>query len=398
MTATTAPPRRGRVPAPPVEPPTGLVPATVTAACVAAAIGLIAAETVVLLAWASDARSSIESLPAARAGLLAWLLAHGAPVSIPGGVLSVAPLGLTVLLGVLLVRAGQSVVRRTRPATTGRALVAGAAVGVPYSLLAALVTGPATIGAARPAPVATMFAALGLGAAGGAVGAAREVGFARVAALVPARAAVVVRAAAVAVGALVVTGAVGMAAALAAHGPRVGEVTESLGVGLVSGFMLAVVSVLLAPVAVVWCAAYALGTGFAIGAGTSVAPTGVRLGPLPAFPLLAALPGEGGAPAVSLLLLAGPLTAGVLAGLMVVRGLRGRSPAVLAAYGLAVGPVTGVVVGIACVLAGGGIGTGRLAVAGPSAWVTALAAAEWVGLVGAATAYLAARRPGPLSP
>jgi len=40
----------------------------------------------------------------------------------------------------------------------------------------------------------------------------------------------------------------------------------------------------------VWAAGYAVGPGFANGTGTGVALRGFTLGPLPAFPLLAALP------------------------------------------------------------------------------------------------------------
>ncbi|HVF18778.1 MAG TPA: DUF6350 family protein [Mycobacteriales bacterium] len=376
------------------EPPTavGMVAATVTAACTAAALGLLAAETLVLLAWASDSRSAVDALPAAKAGALAWLLAHGAPVSIPGGVLSVAPLGLTLVLALLLARAGATAVRRHAPSTVSGALLTGAGVGVPYSLLAALVTGPAALAGARPAPVATMVAALALGGVAGGMGAAREVGTARVLLAVPAPARAVGRAAGVALLALVVTGAVATAGSLLTHAGRADRLAESLQLSVASGVMLIVVSVVLSPVAVVWAAAYSLGTGFAIGAGTSVAPTGVRLGPLPSLPMLAALPGEGDAPTISLLLLAGPLVAAVLAGLTVVRRLPGRTPAVLSAHGLAAGVAAGAVVLVVCVLAAGGIGSGRLSTAGPSPWLTALAAAEWIGLGGAATAYLAARR------
>ncbi len=393
MVQTAAPTSRTRVtnaPAPPR--PMGLVPAAVTAACTAAALGLLAAQTVVLLAWASDGRSAVDAVPVAKAGVLAWLLAHGASVSLPDGSLSVAPLGLTALLGVLLIRAGASVVRRTRPTGPVAALAAGAAVGVPYALLAALVTGPATLGGVRPAPLSTLFAALALGSVSGAIGGAREVGSARVLALLPDTARAVVAAAGVALLALVVTGAFATAGSLLAHGGRAGDLAGDLDVGLVGGLMLVVVGLVFVPSAVVWGAAYALGTGFAIGAGTSVAPTGVRLGPVPAFPLLAALPGEGSAPVVSLLLLAGPIVAGVLAGLVVVRRLAHRSPASLALQALAAGLAAGIATVVACVLVSGGVGPGRLAVAGPSPWLTGLAAAEWVGLVGAATAYVVAGR------
>lgn len=386
--ASRAIPTAARAAAPPV----GLVPASVTAACTAAALGLLAAQTVVLLAWASDGRSAVDALPAAKAGLLAWLLAHGATVTLPDGAFSVAPLGLTALLAVLLARAGASVVRRTRPAGPVAAIAAAAAVGVPYALLAALLTGPAALGGARPAPAATLLATLLLGTLCAAVGGAREIGLARVLALLPDAARTVGAAAGVALLTLVATGALAAGGSLLGHVGRAGQLASDLDTGLLGGLLLLVAGVLFVPTAVVWGAAYALGTGFAIGAGTSVAPTGVRLGAVPAFPLLAALPGEGAAPVVSLLLLGGPLLAGVLTGLVVVRRLPGRPPRAPALVALAAGPAVGIVTVLACVLASGGVGPGRLAVAGPSPWIAGLAAAEWVGLVGAATAYVVARR------
>ncbi|HVE62192.1 MAG TPA: DUF6350 family protein [Mycobacteriales bacterium] len=396
--APTVPTRRSRGTSAAVPPrPVGLVPATVTAACTAAALGLLAAETLVLLAWASDGRSALPALPAAKAGLLAWLISHGATVSLPDGTLSVAPLGLTALVALLLTRAGSSVVRQTRPAGPVAAVAAGAALGIPYAVVAVLVTGPAALGGARPAPVATLLAALLLGSAFGAIGAARETGLARVLSLLPHTARAVGSAAGVALLVLVATGAVAAGGSLLAHGGRAGDLTGDLDVGLVGGLMLVVGGLAFLPTAVLWGAAYALGTGFALGVGTSVAPTGVRLGPVPVFPLFAALPGVGRAPMVSWLLLAGPILAGMLAGLVVVRRLGPRSPRSLALHALAVGPAAGVVTVLACVLVSGGIGPGRLAVAGPSPWLTGLAAAEWVGLVGAATAYLVARR-GATSP
>jgi len=355
-------------------------------------LGLLAAETMVLLAWASDGRSAVDAIPAAKAGLLGWLLAHGATVSLPEGALSVAPLGLTALLAVFLARAGASVVRRTRPVDPISAVMAGAAVGVPYGLLAALVTGPAALHGARPAPVATMVAALALGSTAGAVGAAREAGFDRVMARLPDPVRAVGAAAAVAVLVLVGTGALAAGGSLAAHSRRAAQLTQDLDVGVAGAAMLLVLSLSLAPTAVVWGAAYALGTGFALGAGTSIAPTGVRLGPVPAFPLFAALPGEGPAPSISLLLLLGPIAAGVLAALVVVRRMPGRSAAAHCALALAAGLAVGLVTALACVAVSGGLGPGRLAVAGPSPWVTGLAAAEWVGLGAAATAYVVSSR------
>ena len=56
-----------------------------------------------------------------------------------------------------------------------------------------------------------------------------------------------------------------------------------------------VATVLVLPNAVLFSGSYLLGPGFAVGAGTAVTPTGVALGALPMFPLLAALPDNGSA-------------------------------------------------------------------------------------------------------
>ncbi|WP_461016332.1 cell division protein PerM, partial [Streptomyces daliensis] len=64
-----------------------------------------------------------------------------------------------------------------------------------------------------------------------------------------------------------------------------------------SGYVAVLLAaVALVPNAAVWGAAYALGPGFTLGAGSAVDPLGGAVGypQLPHFPLLAALPGEGG--------------------------------------------------------------------------------------------------------
>ena len=210
--------------------------------------------------------------------------------------------------------------------------------------------------------------------------------------VVPPTARTVVPAALAALAVIAATGALAAAASLLWHVDRAGEFATGLDLGPVGGLMLLLVGVTLVPNAVVWASAYALGTGFAVGTGTAVAPTGVTLGAVPALPLLAALPGPGAAPRVSLLLLAGPVAAGVLAGAIVVRRMPGLTPARAAGWGLATGPVVGAAAVLACWLAGGPAGPGRLADVGPSPWWTGLAAAEWVGFGAAATAAMLARR------
>jgi hypothetical protein len=148
-----------------------------------------------------------------------------------------------------------------------------------------------------------------------------------------------------------------------------------------------VLSLLYVPTVAIWAAAYLVGPGFAIGAGTSVTAAGVQLGPLPGVPLLAGLP-EGPVSGVATVLFLLPIAAGVLAGVALARSTPSGQPLprLLGTVAL-VGPVAGLLVGLAAFAAGGPLGGGRLAVVGPSVWQVALACAGGItvaAVVGAA--------------
>lgn len=382
-----------RTPARPVRrgPSPGAMATTVLRSSLrAVGLGLVAVEAVVVLAWALDGRSGAGSGEALRAGALVWLVAHGARVAVRGGAFGLMPLAVTGLLLWLALRAGAAVVRELQPRPLGVAAWLGAAIGVPYAVAAALLTAAARTAEARPAPVRALLLAGALSAAAGAVGGARARGWDP--RDVPDRVRLVGTAAAASLGTLAAGGAVAMAAALVWHFGRATSLVEALRPGVPGAVVLLLLCVAYAPNAVVWCVAFGAGTGFAVGTGTSVAPTGISLGPMPAFPLLAALPGAGPAPRPSLLVLVVPLAAGVVAGVFTTRLDPALSAGRAAAWAALSGPVTGVAVALACVLASGPAGPGRLSQAGPGAALAGLAVAEWVALTGAATAALLARR------
>jgi hypothetical protein len=120
------------------------------------------------------------------------------------------------------------------------------------------------------------------------------------------------------------------------------------------------VMALVAPNAALLGSAYLLGPGFAIGTGTTVSPSAVSLGAVPAFPLLAALPNEGPTPGWLVVLMGVPaLCAAVGAGI----GRRDGEPQPLdlaALRGAAAGFFAGVLITLAIGLAGGPAGTGRM--------------------------------------
>jgi hypothetical protein len=175
------------------------------------------------------------------------------------------------------------------------------------------------------------------------------------------------------------------------------DLVHAVDAGVLGGLLLVVGCLLLVPNAAVWVAAYSVGTGFALGAGTAVAPSGVEIGNVPALPLLAALPGAGPAPRASLVLVAIPVAAGVMLAWALVKRLGDVTAGRAAVLAGATGAFVGVVVALCCWLAGGSMGPGRLAEAGPNPLLTGLAAAEWLGFVGAGAAALLvrARRPRP---
>ncbi len=103
-----------------------------------------------------------------------------------------------------------------------------------------------------------------------------------------------------------------------------GDVIEALGTDAFGGAMLAVAQLGLVPNLVLWAVSWLTGTGFAVGAGTMFAPDHVLGGPMPALPLLGALPTQAGgllvwAPVVVVLV-------GALAGLRLHRGLEEEAP------------------------------------------------------------------------
>jgi Family of unknown function (DUF6350) len=145
-------------------------------------------------------------------------------------------------------------------------------------------------------------------------------------------------------------------------------------------FILA--AVLVVPNAVLFSGSYLLGPGFAVGTGTIVSPTVVALGPLPMFPLLAALPDAGPTSVWTAYLMAvPPLVAGVAAARAQRRyptlrweegGLRGCTGGVFA----------GLVVGLLATIAGGAVGPGRMRLVEPFAFEVLVHAITTFGIGG----------------
>lgn len=361
------------------------------AAIGAGALGMLACLSIVVLGWATDPQSSGTSPGLLRAAGHLWLLAHRAPLVLASGTIAIAPLGLTAVIAVLLVRAAEGAGRRTRSRGRREAIAAALSIAVPYALVVAVGATASRTPEVGTLPGRALISGFVLAALAALVGAARRVGWQEISGDWPAAARAVPAAVLVAVVALLATGAALVAAALIADVSRVSELARSVQAAGPAGFALLVLQLALAPNAAMWGAAHAAGTGFAIGIGTQVGPAGVTLGSVPALPLLAALPISGPAPAAAALATVGVVAAGLLAGAVLARrlgpGLAHQAPLWMALTAL----TTGAVFAALCWVSGGS-GPGRLAVLGPDPLLSGAAVAQWLALAGVPAAWVVSWR------
>jgi hypothetical protein len=334
---------------------------------------------VILGWWQAGAEGSVATV-AAAAGV-AWLAGHGVPVDIGAIHLSVTPLALTVLVFWRLAKAAAGTTR----AIGGRDTAAvRAAAGLITILYTGLVAGAAALCSTGPFAVDLLPAllhAVPLIAAATAYGAAREAG------VLPWDTASVwmrrgLRTGMITAGALLACGAAATGVAFAVRGP---VVADTLGLYGSESWIVAMISLLYLPNCAVWAAAYITGPGFAVGAGTAVQASMAELGPLPAFPVFAAVP-TAPLPSYATILIGLPLMlAAVFGVILTYRSPDLRVPRVTTAATVAA--ATGaVVLGVLAYLSGGAAGVNLMADLGPDPLaVTGIAAVQFlIGLLGAA--------------
>jgi hypothetical protein len=337
----------------------------------AVAAGLLTCCALAVVGWFAGSSGGVGD--GLRAGLLAWLMGHGSGLVLPEAHITVIPLGLSCALGLLLVRAGTWVGQTSAIPDLRAAAGASGVICLLYASavwLVALSVSTASVraGATRPVVGATILAAV---CGGG--GVLRGAGLAAEGTALMPRAVRVVAAGALAgVATMLATGAVLVSCSLVSDYGSARAAAETLRPGMVGGVLLMLVGVAAVPNAVLCAGAFAAGRGFAIGAGTVVAPGGVSLGPVPAFPLLAALPDGGAQPWWVQALVVAPLLAGLVSGIVVVRHAKAenlKARVLLAGFG---GATSGVCFGLLTFLATGSAGPGRMSVIGPQVWPTAM--------------------------
>jgi hypothetical protein len=371
-------------------------PLAVTGAIAASMVtitGLLILTPLVIAGWIAAPHVGLGLPGVVRTATSLWLAAHHVEFTFKGaGRIGMLPLGLVLLPGALLWRAGRWVVRvgeLTKLSELGYAVLALAA---PYAVLCGALALVSRSRPASPSLLEAVIAGFLLAFCAGGLGGARALApWPRLFGLMPPRSRSVVLGTAGALAMLCAGGALLAGGALATHLGEYRSMDALLAPGLVGGALLVLVELAYVPNAVGWAICYSLGPGFAFGTSTVVAPTGAALGPLPLFPLLAALPTSAtGIPAwVSAGVLALPYAAGIVGGILVARAAPSPAVEVVPLWGFACGAATGCVIGVLAAFSGGSLGSGRLAAVGPSGWQAALVAVLEVGVSAAIAAGLA---------
>ncbi|WP_242625619.1 DUF6350 family protein [Streptomyces sp. BK022] len=390
----------------------GLGPALAGGA-LAAGLGLGACAALVMVLWVSSPYPDSGPGGALHVAAALWLLAHGVEL-VRAETLSGAPqpVGLTPLL--LLALPVWLVYRAARDATDASDEPDGPPPVPARTAWTGVVLGYLGVGAAaalyasggEPRPEWTWVTVCLPLLAGGAAGVGVWAGAGRPHPPVSSRLphwvrgdtlGTAARAAGVATAVLAGGGALLLGASLVWHGETARLAFTQLTQGWTGRLTVLLLAVTLVPNAALWSASYALGPGFALGAGHLVHPLASDPAPLlPPFPLLAAVPDAGaGTPlnwAVALVPVAAGVTAGWFVAASAVRRARpwlhwsaGRSIGVLALAAL----LCALALTLLAELSGGPLGTSTLSRFGPLGWQTGPAAALWLLLLGTPVTLMA---------
>jgi hypothetical protein len=325
----------------------------------------------------TDAGSHGTPSGALRVGALGWLAAHGSGVSIEGIRITAVPLAVTVLCVWSAWRVGHRVGESVsghgpdadRIADGERdwtVPVAGGLFAIGYVLVAVLATSLASTIETAPSTARVAAWSTAIAAAAGLPAIARGSG--RAAIWLPAIPAAV-RDTAVLVRSIlrawIVVALVALVVALVLDFSTAANIVSQLDSDAGDIALLAALTVLVLPNAALFSSAYLLGPGFTVGTGTVVSPGAVVLGPLPLFPLLAALPDAGPTPGWAGWLMVTPVLVAGAASALAHRSRPAPAWDQAAIRGCGAGLVAGLVLGFLTSLAGGAVGPGRMADVGP---------------------------------
>jgi hypothetical protein len=367
--------------------------------------------------WAAQYGFAIDWVVFWRASADIWLLGHGVDMQVsldtalatsigmPEGTafaLRIAPLGFALLTLLLATRAGRRV-GETRYRNLGSAVSL-----LTFAVLSATVTLTALYPLARPSIAQGLTLptlVFGLGFVTGLLRTRRAEGDDAGSSLrdwiddwspsVRATLRTAVLGGVGAVGVVFAASAVVLAVLIGASYAQVISLYEGLHAGPLGGLALTLGQLSFMPNLVIWVASWLIGPGFAIGVGSAVSPLGTTLGPLPAIPVLGALPTADLAFGFAGLLV--PVVAGFLVGALVYPRLAreldvDNSALWILGAGVGSGVVAGALFGLLAWFSGGAAGPGRLEQVGPDPLSVAAFAALEVAIATTLGLAAAARR------
>lgn len=337
----------------------------------AAALSLVLVGLPILGAWLLSPESDVGWSAMLRTVAGSWLAAQAVPVLVDGVLVTLLPWGLGAVCAVLLILAGRWAARASAVGGPGEVAAVVAPAAIVYAAIVGGLAG--MLGSPVPRAVAT---ALVAAAALTTWGVLRGSG---VRLEVPALVRRVAAAAGVALGVLVLAGGVLTAVALVSRSAEIAAAMATLAPDVAGAVALTLLSLGYVPILVIWGTCVVLGLGFSLGPGVVISPFAADpAGPIPALPVLAAVPDS--LPTVTQALPVLGLLAGVLAGLVLRRrgatGWPGVRDAVLAAAAVGAG------IAVLAFAASGALGRERLAALGPDVFMVSAAAAVVV-LLGA---------------
>lgn len=378
-------------PAPGAEPRRPLALGAAVAGVVAAGSVLLGCMALALAGWfASDAASYGDTRDALRVGADAWLLGHGAHLQLPDAGITVVPLGLTLVCVYVAFRLGRWAALTSAADDAATVLLGVVVMAGVYGVTTVLTAVLASDLVAEPNLGRAFCGGFAVALVGGGAGVLSGSGqgsswWGRL----PERLRAVLVGSSACVLLLVVASALLLTVALLLNLGSGATVLSRLHTDAWGGLLYAVVVAAVTPNAVLLTGSYVLGPGFAVGTGTVVSPTAVVLGPVPAFPLLAALPGSGPAPTWWLLVAGAPVLLAGLAAVLMVRRYPQPAYGTGALRGLCAGLVGGLLFASLTALAGGAVGPGRMRDVG-ALWPDTLVAAPVSMAVGALLGGVAA--------
>ena len=170
---------------------------------------------------------------------------------------------------------------------------------------------------------------------------------------------------------------------------------ESVQVSILGAVVLTLGQLTLVPNLVIYGASWLTGVGFSIGAGSVISPLGSQVGPLPAIPILGALPVgqlEFGMVSIAVVLVAAFIaTLAIRKSADEIRFEFATAWSAAVSLGISIAFVAASQMGLLALIASGSAGPGRLAQVGVSPWLVAAVLFVEVGVVSTLAAFYSAR-------